>query len=102
LFCQRACISFEIEVCFALTVFSDDFVETAIMGNFQKMGDEFLNITEGAEALTNSPLLALLPGPVIRCDVECIWGEAVSNLKHGLLRHHSVDSNFPYWEGRLT
>jgi hypothetical protein len=99
LFCQRACFSFKVQVCFAWTVFSDDFIEAASLGDLQKIGDKFFNVTEGAKPFSNSPFFTILPGPVICRDVECSGGEVVSKLKHGLLRHHSIYSYFPEWEG---
>jgi hypothetical protein len=100
-FGHRSCISFEIQVRLAGAVFANDFVETAILGYFQKIGDKLYSATEGTVPLPYPPFLPVLPGPVICCNVEGTRGEVVSYLEHGLLGLQSLHSDFPEWEGVL-
>ena len=99
--CHRTCLCFQIQVCLAGSVFTNDLIEAAVLRDFEEIGDKFCCAAEGSVPLSNPPLLAIPAGPVICSYVECAGGNIVRCLEQGLLRLEPVYPNLPKWEGSL-
>jgi hypothetical protein len=97
-FGHRPRVCLQIQVCFAGAILSDNLIEAAISGYFQKVCDEFCCATEGTISLAYSPFLPVASGPIISCYVEGILEEVIRSLEHRLLGFQSFNPNFPQWE----
>ena len=98
---HRSRISFKVKIRLARSVLTDDFVETAVRGDFQEISHKVCSTVEGAIPLGDPPFFPISTGPDVCSNVECTGGEVVCCLIHGLLGFKSIDPNLPEWEGLL-
>jgi hypothetical protein len=84
-FGHGTCVCLKIQIRLTGAIFADNFIEAAISGDFQEVGDKLYCVVEGAVPLTYSPFLPVTSSPIVSCNVECSRKEVICSLEHRLL-----------------